>query len=220
MLDTIIRGSLIAGALVASIARADDPVLRVREDPQRDRRWVLAASGVHLHSLRSGQRLRHIPLPGWYWAGEPYSCAPDLAIGPHGEALVTSDVAPILWRIDPRSLTVTVRQPWLEADSHMDVGFTGLAYSARHGAYFGVSYAGSLWAMDKGLGRARKIPLSASVARACGISAGHDLCVKGEHTDWRIDLAPDQRSGHVSATPLCARPAEGAASGSGRSKGQ
>lgn len=219
MLDGIIRSSLIAGALAASIAQAEE-VLRVREDPQRDRRWVLATNGVHLHSLRSGQRLRHIPLPGWYWAGEPYSCAPDLAIGPHGEALVTSDVAPVLWRIDPRSLTLTMRQPWLEADNHMDVGFTGLAYFPQHGAYFGVSYAGSLWAIDRGLGRARKIPLSAPVARACGISAGRTLCVKGEDTDWRIDLAPDQRSGHVRATPLCARPEEEAGAGSGRSTGR
>jgi hypothetical protein len=216
-----IRISLLVGTLaVASLAYAEDPsLLRVREDPQRDRLWVLRTNGVHLYSLKTRQLLRHVPLPGWYWAGEPYSCAPDLAIGPRGEALVTSDIAPVLWRIDPRSLTVTIRQLWLEADTHMDIGFTGLAYSARHGAYFGVSYVGSLWAMDKGLSRARKISLSASVARACGISAGRELCVKGEDTDWRIDLAPDQRSGHVSATPLCARP-EGAAAGSGRSIGR
>ena len=215
MLDTIIRGSLIAGALVASMAQADDPVLRVREDAQRDRLWILKPTGVHLYGLKSRQPLRHIPLPGWYWAGEPYSCAPDLAIGPNGEALVTSDVAPLLWRIDPRSLTLTLRQLRLEADNPLDVGFTGLAYSPQHGAYFGVSYAGSLWTIDKRLGRARKIPLSASVARACGISAGRALCVKGEDKDWRIDLTPDQRSGHVRATPLCARPAKGAGAGSG-----
>ena len=220
MLDRIIRGSVIAAALVASIAQADESVLRVREDPQRDRRWVLAADGVHLHSRRTGQRLRHIALPGWYWAGEPYSCAPDLAIGPHGEALVTSDVAPVLWRVDPRSLTVSVRELSLEADLHMDVGFTGLAYSPQQRAYLAVSYAGSLWRIDTGLSQARKIPLSAPMPQACGLTVRPMLCVRGEDKDWAIELAPDARSGRVSPTPLCARPAAGAGAGSGRSTGR
>jgi len=222
MLDGIIRTSVLLGALLAaSPMQADErSVLRVREDAQRDRLWVLRPNGVHLYRLKTRQLLRHIALPGWYWAGEPYSCAPDLAIGPHGEALVTSDVAPILWRVDPRSLTVGVRELSLEADQHMDVGFTGLAYSPQHSAYLAVSHAGSLWRIDTPLSKAQQIPLSAPLARACGISVRPTLCVRGEDQDWAIELAPGGRAGRVSPTPLCARRVEGAASGSGRSTGR
>jgi hypothetical protein len=219
MLDGIIRTSVLLGALLAaSPIQADErSVLRVREDAQRDRLWVLRPNGLHLYSLKTRQLLRHIALPGWYWAGEPYSCAPDVAIGPHGEALVTSDVAPVLWRVDPRSLTVGVRELALDADNHMDVGFTGLVYAPQHSAYLAVSYAGSLWRIDTGLSQARKIPLSAPLAQACGISVRPTLCVRGEDKDWVIELAPDARSGRVSPTPLCARPGEGSVAGNGRS---
>jgi hypothetical protein len=193
--------------------------LRVREDPGRDRRWVLRPSGVHLYSLK-GQYLRHIPLAGWYWAGEPYSCAPDLALGPHGEALVTSDIAPLIWRVDGRSLTVSMRRLLLDADSHMDVGFSGLLYSPEKGEYFAVSYIGSLWAVDGGLTRARKIRLSAPLPRACGISNRPGLCVRGEDADWTIELAPDGRSASVSPTRPCGPGEVGAAAGSGRSTGR
>ncbi len=215
----ILRASVVLGALTAASPTYGD-ILRVREDAERDRRWVLKPNGVHLYSLKSRQLLRHIVLPGWYWAGEPYSCAPDLAIGPRGEVLVTSDIAPVLWRVDPRTLAASVHELSVDADSHMDVGFSGLAYSAQQGAYFAVSHVGSLWAIDTRLSRARKIPLSAPVARACGISIRPGLCVRGEATDWRIELAPDGRSGYVFATPLCARPEEGALADSARSRGR
>ena len=219
MLDAILRTSVVLGMLVtASPVHADEQaVLRVREDPRRDRLWVLRPNGVHLYGLKSRQLLRHIALPGWYWAGEPYSCAPDLAVGPHGEALVTSDVAPVLWRVDARSLAVSVRELALETDQHRDVGFTGLAYSPQQGAYLAVTHAGSLWRVDASLSTARKIALSAPLAQACGISVLPALCVRGEDKDWLIELAPDAHSGRVSPTPLCARPGEGAVAGNGRS---
>jgi hypothetical protein len=221
MLGGYIRTSAVLGALAAaSPVYPDDTPLRVREDPQRDRLWILRPNGLHLYSLKMRQRLRHIPLPGWHWAGEPYSCAPDLAIGPRGEALVTSDVAPVLWRVDPRSLTAGVRELSLDADNHEDVGFTGLVYWPAQSAYFAVSHAGSLWRIDTGLSGARKISLSAPVARACGLSLSPALCVRGEDKDWAVELAPDGRSGEVRPTPLCAPRAEAAAAGSGRSTGR
>lgn len=217
-----IRVSLLVGTLaVASLAYAEDPsLLRVREDPQRDRLWVLRTNGVHLYSLKTRQLLRHVPLPGWHWAGEPYSCAPDLAIGPRGEALVTSDIAPVLWRIDPRTIAASVHQLSLDADNHLDLGFSGLVYSPESQAYFAISYVGSLWSIDTRLSRAQKIRLSAPVRRACGISTRPALCVRGEDTDWRVELDPDGRSASVVATPPCGPQAEAAASGSGRSTGR
>jgi hypothetical protein len=194
--------------------------LRVREDPERDRRWVLRPSGVYLYSLRAHRYLRHIPLAGWYWAGEPYSCAPDLAVGPRGEAVVTSDIAPVVWRVDGRSLTVSMRQLLLDADTHMDVGFSGLLYLPLRGEYLAVSHVGSLWVLDRGLTRARKVRLSAPLARACGISNRPGLCVRGEDADWAVQLAADGRFASASPTPPCGLRAEGAASGSGRSTGR
>jgi hypothetical protein len=221
MLDGIRSSLLFVTLVAASPAQVDEQsILRVREDPQRDRLWVLRPSGVHLYSLKTRQPLRHIVLPRWHWAGEPHSCAPDLALGPRGEALVTSDIAASLWRVDPRTLVVTVHELSLDADRHMDVGFSGLAYAPEQGAYFAVSYVGSLWTIDTQLSKARKIPLSAPIARACGIATRPRLCVRGEQADWAIDLAPDRRSGRVAATPLCAAPAAGSGAGSGRSTGR
>jgi hypothetical protein len=218
MLGGIIRTSAVLGALAAaSPVYPDDTPLRVREDAQRDRLWILRPDGLHLYSLKMRQRLRHVPLPGWFWAGEPYSCAPDLAVGPQGEALVTSDIAPMLWRVDARTLRVAVHELSLDADSHMDVGFTGLVYSPEKGGYFAVSHVGSLWAIDVRLSRARKIELSAPMPRACGISLRPTLCVRGEGADWAIELQPDGRAGRVKPTPLCGPRAEAAAAGSGRS---
>lgn len=50
---------------------------------------------------RTGKLLAEVALPDWQWAGEPYSCDAAIAVGPGGEVLVTSDVVPTLWRIDP-----------------------------------------------------------------------------------------------------------------------
>ena len=86
-----------------------------------------------------------LPLPGWLLVDAPYSCPPDLALGPKGEALITSNILPTLWRIDPESLAVTVHPLLLDADTDKDVGFSALAYSPQHGAFIAASYAhGSL----------------------------------------------------------------------------
>ncbi len=68
-----------------------------------------------------------------------YACAPDIAIGPRGEVVVTSNVLPVLWKIDPDTLAVSVHRLQLDADHDKDVGFSGLAYSEHNGAYFAVS---------------------------------------------------------------------------------
>jgi streptogramin lyase len=112
-----------------------------------------------------------VRLPGWVWAGAPYGCLPDLALGPRGEAVVTSNVLPTLWRIDPDSLAVSVHALALDADDDKDVGFTGLVYSPQHGAFFAASHAhGSLWRIDPQLRTARKMPLSASNPQPCGLA--------------------------------------------------
>ena len=146
------------------------PGTRSQVDLARNRLWVLTPEGVFLFDV-SRPRRAAVPLPGWVWAGAPYGCLPDLALGPRGEAVVTSNVLPTLWRIDPDSLAVSVHALALDADTDKDVGFTGLVFSPRHGAYFAASPAhGSRWRIDTLLKTARKIPLSASNPQPCGLA--------------------------------------------------
>lgn len=193
MLGAIIRMSVTMAVLQGCEGPPPTPLswppdmLRVRHDPQRERIWTLTHEGVSIYSARTRERIRQLALPGWHWAGEPYSCAPDLAIGPAGEALVTSDVAPTLWRVDPATFQVTRHELALDAERDRDVGFTGLAYSAERDAYFAVSFSGSLWRLGASLEQASKVALSELLPGACGLHAGPVLCVRGELGDWTVD---------------------------------
>jgi hypothetical protein len=162
--------------------------------------WVLSVDGVYVQQARK-PRLE-VKLPGWHWAHEPYACPPAVAIGPRGEALVTSNVLPVLWKIDADTLAVTVHRLQLDADTDKDVGFSGLVYSARDGAYFAVSELhGTLWRIDPLLRRAQKIALSEPVRGACSVSMQRQertsrfsrLTVRG----MTVNLAPDQRSAYL-----------------------
>ena len=138
-------------------------------DRTRNRLWSLGQEGVSVQDARKPR----IPLaiPGWVWAEAAYGCLPDLALGPKGEAIVTSNVIPTLWRVDPVTLAVTEHRLALDADGGRDVGFSGLAWSARHGAYFAVSDAHrSLWRIDASLTRAEKVRLLAPLDGGCEVA--------------------------------------------------
>jgi hypothetical protein len=191
---------LAALALFAGTAAADP--LRYRAQPEQARAWVIDANGLFLEEARKPRRA--VKLPEWQWAHEPYACAPDIAIGPRGEAVVTSNVLPVLWKIDPQTLAVSVHRLQLDADTDKDVGFSGLVYSARDGAYFAVSELhGTLWRIDALLRRAQKVTLSEPVRGACSMSMQRQerigrfskLCLGGRN----VNLAPDQRSAYVQA---------------------
>lgn len=133
----------------------------------RDRTWTVTRDGVLLQD-RANPGTTLVPLPDWLWAGAPYGCGPDLALGPKGEIVVTSDVLPTLWRIDPQTRAVSVHPLALDADADKDVGFSSISYSARHGTYFAVSHDhGSLWRIDPLLRRAQKTPLAAQLPNGC-----------------------------------------------------
>jgi len=192
------------------------PGARYQVDPARNRVWYLTPEGVFLFDVSRPERVA-VPLPGWHWAGASYGCLPDLALGPRGEAVVTSDVLPTLWRIDPDSLAVSVHGLALDADTDKDLGFTGLVYSPQHGAFFAASYAhGSLWRIDPKFSRARKIALTDPIPQACGLTLRPrsslqtlkqvtDLCVGTPHGGWSVLFAPNGRSSYVSAVPCAAR---------------
>jgi hypothetical protein len=227
VLNALVRKSYVMlSALVIGVAQAGEaghdlapgyeeglPILRLQKDAARDRGWLLTRSGVFAFDLRTRQTTAHISLPQWLWAGETFSCPPDLAIGPQGEALISSNVVPTLWRVDPVTLAVTRHPLVLDADTDRDVGFTGLAFSEAQGTFYAVSDSGSLWRIDPLLQRAQKVQLSAPMPRACGVAIRttknrfnrfFGLCVRGRQGGWTVNLAPDRRSGYVVAQPCAA----------------
>jgi len=195
---------------VSSVSLLRDPGGRHQVDASRNRVWFLTEEGVFLYDASRPGRVA-FDLPGLVWAGEPYGCLPDLALGPKGEVVVTSDVASTLWRIDPETLAVSVHPLTLDADQDKDVGFSALVYSAQQGVFFAASYHhGTLWRIDPQLRSARKIALTAPIPRACGLalqprsspqalSRMADLCVRASDGAWSVLFAPDWRSAYVSA---------------------
>ena len=191
--------------------------VRYQVDSARGRIWWVTADGVYLHDASAPEKIM-LSLPNWQWVGAPYSCLPDLALGPKGEAVITSNIVPTLWRIDPETLAVSVHPLVLDADTDKDVGFSGLAYSAEHAAFFAVSDVhGSLWRIDPLLRRAQKVSLSTPIRKACGLavqsgiarqtaSRRAGLCLRAPQEDWIVDLAPDQRSGYVKRAACTDRP--------------
>jgi len=184
--------------------------LRSQADAARKRVWFLSRDGVFLHDVGTSRKVA-VPLPDWMWVGTDYSCLPDLALGPNGEAVITSNILPTLWRIDPETLAVSVHPLVLDADADKDVGFSGLVYSSLHKAFFAVSdLHGSLWRIDPLLRTASKITLSAPIPKACGLTVQPrasqrktlrpgGLCARAPGAEWAIDLAADQRSAYVRA---------------------
>ena len=193
--------------LLASTALAAEP-LRTVHDVPRNNVWVLQPDGVYLHDATSRALKKRFELPGWIHAGEPYACGPALAVDAQGAAVVSSDVVPVLWRIDPQKSQVTTHQLVLDADADKDVGFSSLTYAADQGVFFAVSSVyGSLWRIDPLLRRAQKIALSAPVAKACELAAERTktrrtpvlvMCpAPTARNGWSVHLTPDQRSAYV-----------------------
>ena len=154
-----------------AVPQGDAPEARSQTDLARNRVWLLTRDGVFLQDRATSGKIVKLEIPGWHWAGAPYGCLPDLALGPKGEAVITSDVLPTLWRVDPETLAVSEHALVLDADLDKDIGFSGLTFSSEYGAYFAVSHGqGSLWRIDPLLRRAQKISLSEPIRHACGIA--------------------------------------------------
>jgi hypothetical protein len=152
--------------------RSEQPMLRYRVDAARSRIWVLTAGGVALYEASTREKIAEVSLPEWIWAGEKFVCSPDLAIGPGGEVVISSNAVPTLWRIDPVTLAASKHDLAIVGDTGMDIGFIALAYSAQQGAYLAVSPSQwSLWRIDPSLRRAQRVPLAAPLPRGCGLDA-------------------------------------------------
>jgi len=148
-----------------------EPEVRYQVDPVRNRVWTLTEDGVFFRTA-NGKEIR-VRIPDWQRVDTQYACLPDLALGPRGEAVITSNIIPTLWRIDPETLVVSIHPLVLDADTDKDVGLSGLVYSSEHGAFFAISDThGSLWRIDPLLTGARKIPVSDPIADQRYLKAG------------------------------------------------
>ena len=151
-------------------APAEPSILGYQADAARDRIWSLTRDGVALQ-VRAKPGKTFVELPNWTWVHTPWACPPDLAIGPKGEALVTSNVVATLWKIDPETLAVTVHPLALSSDTSRDFGFSKLVYSRDKGVFIGVSDVfPSTWEIDSQLTRARKIAEGTPASNPCGFS--------------------------------------------------
>jgi hypothetical protein len=142
-------------------------LLRVeRVDTHGNRRWVLNQEGVSVYDHISGRRLRRITLPDWTLSGPGDACAPDLVLDASGTAFVSSNVVPVLWRIDPARFDVRLMALTLKDDADKDVGFTTL-FAVGDGTLLanGTTFD-SLWRID----------LSAKTAKRVGNAPGWRRC--------------------------------------------
>jgi len=150
----------------------------VRADPARNRLWVLDLEVISVYDNTNGRRLRRIVLPEWMVLPKNYSCLPDLALDSSGTAFVSSNVLPVLWRIEPQRYEVTRIELALDTDTDKDVGFTGLSFAGDGTLLAAGAMAAALWQIDTSAASARKIASYPSVPGGCDpatlVRAGQD----------------------------------------------
>lgn len=161
----------------APAARAEGlhTALRVKMDSQRGRRWELGWGAAFAYDASSGQLIRRIPLADATLAGARIFCRPDLLVSRSGAVIVSSNVEPVLWRIDPDSFEVRRYAIVLDSDLALDFGFSALAWDADEKVLYAASaIAGTLWRIDLDSATAMKIALTSPIRGACALSASKD----------------------------------------------
>jgi hypothetical protein len=138
-----------------------------RMDTARNRLWVLDATGLALHDSINGRRLRQVELPGLFLAGSDELCPPDLAFDAAGTVFVSSDVLPVIWRVDPERFEVTRIELAVDADQDKDVGFTGLSFASDGIVMAAGATFPSLWRIDLNRASASKVASYPPSAGAC-----------------------------------------------------
>ena len=201
---------ILLAALTVSVTGCNvsgSPEVRYHKDDMRNRMWFLSHREVIFYETKTRRKTK-ILLPNWKWTLVPDGCPPDLALGPSGEPLITSNISPTIWRIDPDTFRVSVHTLVLHTDVAEDVGFCGLVYSADQQSFFAVGSEGSLWKFDSVLEQARQIRLSQPIAAAYDLNLQSQpvdsmvhvrLCAHASQTTWVIDLSPDERVAEVKA---------------------
>ena len=145
-----------------SAGAQDGPVPRVRVqvDAGRNRVWLLTAEGLAIYEPAVPGRVLRVPLLGWQISERPKGCVPQFALGPKGEAVIPSDLVPVLLRVDPETLAVTRYELRLDDGSgtDRDTGISGLRYVPGLGGYLAASRRdGTVWRIDRDLQHPRAL---------------------------------------------------------------
>lgn len=160
--------SLNGAATVFSGASAFFPP-RVERDTARGRIWTLNEDMVLLYDGRTRTLVKKIALAGWSSVSEPNSCPADLAVDVAGHVIVSSNIAPTLWRINAETLDAERLDIALDADNDEDVGFTGLLSASRDSVYAVSAIHGSLWRIDLNSRRGTKLQMAMPLKGACAL---------------------------------------------------
>jgi len=166
--------TFILGACDGSVRRegvAQGKLEIVRADAQRNRLWVLDREALTLYDNLNGRRLRRLALPEPFLVGDEYACPPDIALDAAGTVFVSSNVLPVLWRIDPQGFEITRIELALNADTDKDFGFTGLSFAGDDILIAAGSTFASLWRIDIRTASATKIASYPAATRACDPAA-------------------------------------------------
>jgi hypothetical protein len=147
--------------------RIEQPLQIVRADAERNRLWVLEPEALTLYDNTNGRRLRRIVLPDVVLAGEGHACPPGVVLDRAGTVFVSSNVVPVVWRIDPQGFDVTRIPLALSADTDKDVGFTGLSLTGDGALIAAGATFGSLWRIDLAAASATKVASYPASADAC-----------------------------------------------------
>jgi hypothetical protein len=133
-----------------SEANGGGDVLRAREDPVRNRLWVLTLNEVRVYNTAAtGKRLiRTIALPAWSVVGFHNVCMPDLVLDRSGSAFIASNAQPRLIRIDGDRFALEDYTIGFREREGMDIGFGALAFAADGTLLARTTPGGMLWKID------------------------------------------------------------------------
>jgi hypothetical protein len=196
------------GGLLEKHQRGELQALRIREDAERHRLWVLTLEHVYVYDTKNLTLIRRIRLPNWSVADFDFMCPPDMALDRAGTAFVSNNVQPRLLQVDPANFQKKEHQLRLISDKQWEIGFGALAFGPD-GTLFALSaLAGSLFKIDLASRTASEMVLSEPVAGACALmKSGQShprtqpravsLCIGLENRSRRLDISSDLTHGRV-----------------------
>jgi hypothetical protein len=143
-------------------------VVRAKSDAARGLRWELGWGAVFAYEEASGRFIRRISLADASFSGARGACRPALLLSRSGAVIVSSNIEPVLWRIDPVTFEVRRYDIVPDSDRSKDFGFSALAWDANEKVLYAASaMMGTLWRIDLDAATATKISWSPRIRGEC-----------------------------------------------------
>jgi len=143
-------------------------VVRAKSDMAHGLRWDLGWGAVLAYEEASGRFIRRISLADASFSGARGACRPGLLLSRSGAVIVSSNIEPVLWRIDPATFEVRRYDIVPDSDRSKDFGFSALAWDANEKVLYAASaMMGTLWRIDLDAATATKISSSPRIRGEC-----------------------------------------------------